>query len=576
MLDKKIFTRFKAEQEAYWERFLGNIEAPYKESIQCLYRTKFEYEEVVFQYEKTLLENLFQQFGSNAEHLKDTKGMDKVFDDLFEKLLSDVKQKYPMIVVSDEVDKEYKRFPEITIKNATKNTQGTEDRSWWKVNQEQNHSKLDVFYVELEKETEAKLKKVTFYSSNIVCQTIESVREVLEREGITSKEKKSMIHSKIRSYLENKLTAIQMKWNEEHHIPTKLKHDKEILKTKFYATCDGIVDSNMIASVTTVIMKGITSTFEDKYTEILAAIVKANLHRQPWLTDAKVMQAHVDLHLLSLGKREDKSSLLSAINHSGFLYHSVVRNLVTQEIKAEPNFTRLKKNLIEAIQQASSTDQFKKKFNKILDPCFKNCLPNSIWLGFDKIKKQDYKEIARIVTHEVANIVKVPDYNEEQLILEVFDFFSQDTTKPQLLCTETCPRCHMTCKKAALHTQSTLRSERKHDSNHRIEGLGGIQWVSGEYKDELLNSTCGDGVKNGYYMVIGERRVPYQKFTDEYKDWEIPKIEFCKVTDVQKHLFCKYQEDLAMYYGKKPCSHATGKYDEDELENQLNAIINGT
>ena len=592
LLTKDHFKQFKIEELTSWEKFVQNRKEEFSGMLTNFFRTHFEFKQKVEDYEKAMLEKLKDRYGQNPDALKDCTNRQSVFEEIFREQYIQALKDHPPMDVSGAIHKEYERHEHIKIDQTTLQSFSGQLGSQWKTvkgllpwSTDKEETGFERVCNEVILKANLMLHPIRYYNAGVVQDIIQMTSNAIIENKIDNKGKQGVIHARIKYLLHERLTSLQEQWNMENNIPEKLKIAKPRLRNKFESICKEFTE---VRTVSQDISDGIKEALSLGFIEHLALCTKDIVKEMSWMQSSVVMQAIIELHLLSLSKEAGIQELLQEIRSPHYHYDKLLSELIMKCVNEcmnpqetwESLVTQICRDIPNAAMVASTSEvgrhkTFRSRVDTILDPLFKKHLPPQMWSDMNevekKLSKDNWREIADLIKEELdVSLSKEPKYGSE-LVSSVRDLLKREGfSVAASRCPALCPRCHMSCQLSYDHISDVGRRA-KHDCKHQPAGIVGGYWVGGENDQELVNESCGESVKIGHHMCVAGTSVSYKNFKRVYLHWRLPKPH--QIAKVRKYLFRQYQRELAEEYRRKQCSCITGHFDVGSLESELYQII---
>ena len=166
------------------------------------------------------------------------------------------------------------------------------------------------------------------------------------------------------------------------------------------------------------------------------------------------------------------------------------------------------------------------------------------------------------------------DFILKHTLDEMIDHQKNEAVK--MRCSHPCPLCKMPCKRVSGHAVVSLyENEKRHDCDHQPGGLGGTHWADEvAYKaQQLCYESCSNHVAAGNRFRKDGVFYPYVEFDKHYL-WLAPRATTEAMHEVRQYIFYNYQQELAGYYNRLPCSNIPLSFNRElsALRANLNQI----
>jgi hypothetical protein len=271
LVNEKGREKWKLQFENMWESNKKDQVFNWKINLKNAFDTIFNYEKRVEEYKKKMRQeiNEFFKLSTNADVSKWTETeKNKIFDEMFDKLLTEAKKEFPRKEVAAEIIKVYQNSPVI------KNRKIKIFIDWARqeiIEHKQTPGFWDYFkkqYTSLfggEKETKNKnsvnlcadsidntIKRIAngklCYSDSIISEMIRSVDENIKKYKIEKNSKVQELHEYGIELIIDLMENIEKKWEKENSVPAKLEFNKEVLRNHFMNVSSGVAKTKLFTS----------------------------------------------------------------------------------------------------------------------------------------------------------------------------------------------------------------------------------------------------------------------------------------------------------------------------------------
>ena len=343
--EQDCFKQFEMETLINLENFINNTKQKYSKLLTDCYEAQFHFKKKVDEYEKAILEKLRHSYGEKPKALKDTGRREKEFEDVFKKQYDQAEKDHPQMNVQEEIEKEYAEHRHIKFGVSTQNV----GKQWdipliWRFVRCVDHSKSD-FEIKCDKliaKARVKVESVKHYDSSVVQEIIDLTEKTISDENITSKDKQNTIHYKIKELLQSEFKRIQDQWNDSNNIASKLLAAKLRLRNKFESVCEDFIETHAVVQD---IVDSVKEALHLGFIEYLAEATKGIVEKKSWIGSSEVIQAHIDMHLLSLSKEERIQELIQEIMNSSDHYNKILSKLIMECVDSQGTWIRLVKQI---------------------------------------------------------------------------------------------------------------------------------------------------------------------------------------------------------------------------------------
>ena len=478
--EQDCFKQFEMETLINWENFINNTKQRYSKLLTDCYEAQFHFKKKVDEYENAILQKLRHSYGEKPKALKDTGRREKEFEDIFKKQYDQAEKDHPQMNVQEEIEKEYAEHRHIKFGVSTQNV----GKQWdipliWRFFRCVDHSKSD-FEIKCDKliaKARVKVESVKHYDSSVVQEIIDLTEKTISDENITSKDKQNTIHYKIKELLQSEFKRIQDQWNDSDNIASKLLAAKLRLRNKFESVCEDFIETHAVVQD---IVDSVKEALHLGFIEYLAEATKGIVEKKSWIGSSEVIQAHIDMHLLSLSKEERIQELIQEIMNSSDHCNKILSKLIMECVDSQGTWIRLVKQICSDIRHAASIASdskinchkiFQSEVDKRLKPCIKKHLPPQMWADMSAMEnKVNWSDIANLLQQKLKKPLSKPPDNSSALVSFVVELLKREgipDATPR--CSIACPRCCMTCRlPATCLAESGIES--KHDCKHQPRG----------------------------------------------------------------------------------------------------------
>nr|PNR56050.1 hypothetical protein PHYPA_006947 [Physcomitrium patens] len=502
-------------------------------------------------------------------------------------------------------------------------------------------SRLDLQDEGLQKMVDRCLADAIKYSNHIVEEVIRETKSLLSARAQQSqsgfwgtKTNQQDAHIRVKRYLTDRLCAIQQRWDAEHNVARKLEQEKDRLRCFFVDCANEVGGSEMLVRAIFNVVNPERKSREsgnimiEAFKPILIKEFAGTLETQGWLSNAKVFRALLDLHLLNIaeGGSNKAAELLQWTANGSEHYEFIMNTLLERELITfwgshrpwesflkgvkialnnaavaaesacensgltntgfnipglEPSRSRKAGLEHSGLKLFLSTlcDQLHSKVSKDLASAI-----SSLSADVYDYRNLDYNFIQTSIITAMDDAAFTPHLNtafKQEMIKGVRDRledWSKSGAKPR--CKEACPKCQLTCYKAAKHSGL-------HDTLHQPKGLVGIRLKAKKHSEldsQLSCTSCSRAVSENvkWEKSEGQRSfwrskwAKYKDFTKYFPTWATPSDAHGQCASVREYIFYNHQADIVKNFpGSNICTHIPPEYNHDpkELRIELENIL---
>lgn len=593
ILSLKHHQKWKIRETERWEADRLEYQRYWKLQLQGFIDGVLKFDHAVKNYM-----NQIQQEMSDAgsEHHSDIDSddrkerMKKDFEKIFQRILQTAAQKHkPMAMqVKGNILKIYKKHPVVGSKfgfndqksknenqffTGLKNVAGAARKNVSRVlgYDAKDH---EVEFQTLISKVHLCLEGAKQYSDHIVQEMIQVTLSLSARK---SNRVQFLMHKLVKELLEKEFQRIQEQWDSNHNVSKRLEFQREYLWLFFQNLANRVDGTNMLS------MAFCCNLLHEKhlmgaYEERITRVVSDKIRNENWLSDGKVMRAHLDLHLIDLIEDQNFEDLLECVSNGAWHYKIVFERFIEKEItkqnEDDVHQNQLKDAIYETVKNAviEAEHPTPKPQPKLL--VFQRSIIKSlshisgelarlisINVSEEMCEKYgndiDFGKIRDAVKEKICDIsIQISNSNIRKVVHMVRERLNDsrlDAARPR--CDAVCPRCNVTCMNAASHSG-------EHDSLHQPQGLCGvgvvqqssnrlIQTILDKYeakKLELAWPSCVKCIELNYFIEEPGKIVSYRDWTKLFPTWALPSEDLGKTVQLREYIFATYQKELLNKY----------------------------
>nr|CAH0113459.1 unnamed protein product [Daphnia galeata] len=596
LVKEKGREKWKVQFENMWESNKRQQDFNWKCNLKNTFDTIFNYEKRVEEYKKKMRQEINEFFKTkNPDVSKWTKGeKNEIFDEMFDKLLSEAKDEFPRKEVAAEIIKVYQNST--VIKNRTipinLNSHGILNRLKAVAGEYLKKQYTSLFGNEKENKkknsinlcadsVDNTIKRITngkfCYSDSIISEMIRSVDEEIKTYNITERSKIEELNDYGMRLIINLMEDIEKEWERENSVPVKLESNKEILRKHFMMVSEGVAKTKLFASnMAATLEKNIKPAFEK---EMVLKIFKG-IRNERWLYDARFMQKHMDLFLIDLLEDKQLDKVLDHIRNPKEFYAEVLHRLIAKKIvNVDDEWQSFINHLTQSITHAAAVKVERRRAQTFVDQLRKEFLEGylqSETLGFafsidcsdeyEDCDNEDTKqfqnacvtELNQVLNKQMGKQASIQDEKKyaKELSPKVVRYMIITSNDKAALprCDECCCLCKSLCMEAANHDTK----EKPHDAIHQPGGVAGTRYHG---SDKLSSKTCSQSYEQDRgFFLSGDETVPYKyrDFATVFPGWKDPRIN--EELPLREYILATYNEEIAKKYKVKPADDIPASY----------------
>ena len=590
---QELWRMCKKEQAHNWER-----------TLRTSFVTLFNYEHHVENYKKQMRNEIVSLFKWKNVYQRSVAEMDGLFEEMFENMLREARQKFPVNDVTAAIEEIYrnsnvikKRQIEIDVHQDLREIYPMQPQNEQKLESQMNvFSFVKRFFVKTFLKTTRKtiemnpnvadncflavamlVDKIVVgklcYDDNIVSSFICQVDEIISANGVSRNSEVQMLHTYGRVLITNRMKSIQKNWEAENSVSVKLEQpaNKEAMRCYFKMVSQGVEKTKLFASTMANVLENV---LEEAFKKEMVAKTSNAIRNERWLHDARFMHKHMDLYLADLLVEEKPSDVLDYIQRPHFLYKDVLHLLIAKKVPdIHEEWENFKSNLIRLMKKVAKLSATEKnKCQKFVDGLRNEFLEESECLAkaflidcsgeYDDCDADEGEQFRNVCTRSLLQVLE----NQDEALKDLQGFaeglapdvvaYMKTLNDPAALprCDACCPFCRSLCIEPANH-DTTLR---QHDAVHQPGGIAGVHSRSNRKLDPYsCSQNCEmDVTFSSYNTSTGPRK--YKEFSEVYPEWKVPRIN--EELPLRQYILATYNEEIAKKYKLKACSTIPSEY----------------
>jgi hypothetical protein len=440
-------------------------------------------------------------------------------------------------------------------------------------------------YNELITKVESCLEGTKQYADHLVLEVIQLTETLTEREG---KIVKHNCHNLAKDVLTQRLKVIQHEWNKHHnHNVAKRLETEHARLWQFFQNCANHVGGTKVFSDEVVNL--LNNNLLESFKILLTKRVCDQLQGEAWVTNWRVMKAHLDLHLVNLIEEGNIDELLTCVAN-GSLHHERVVGIQIQEalnktLEQNQLWSWFVEEVKLAVQLSASAARVQNALQKSI--LFHDSLKELLCKTSPELAKNislvdvysqvedviDFSAVGQKVGEEINNLQPNLTSSISELVQKVKSrmiICESESARPR--CEHMCPLCALTCIYSSGHSG-------KHDTVHQPQGLASFRYSDTKI---LVPESCTKCValpteptfrapKSGI-----DSSVPYKEFEKHFPQWVLPtQFSSSGPVKLREYIFAHYQEALVQKYaGTKICPYIPTEYKNHNLKELRHELEN--
>jgi hypothetical protein len=518
---------------------------------------------------------------------RQTKMKDHFENNIFKRILREAEEKYPCEepTIPERVLKQYRKhqvvgskhtFTESVANSSMAKHLTTFIKSIRKRISSQNPTITEeerIYYAVITK-VESCLEGTKQYADHLVLKVIELTERLTEGKG---KSVKLIFHNFAKDVLTQRLQAIQLEWDNHHNVARRMETEHARL-WQFFQNCANRVGGTKVLSDEVVNL--LNNNLLESFKILLTRRVCGKLQGKAWVTNWKVMKAHLDLHLVNLIQQKNVDELLRCVA-DGTLHHERVVGIQIQEalnktLEQNQLWSWFVGEIKHDVQISASTalvqktrqksilfhDTLKERLCKTSPELAKNISLVDVYSQVEDVI--DFSTVGQKVGDEINNVQPNLTSSISELVQKVksrMKICESESARPR--CEHMCPLCAVTCIHSSGHSG-------KHDTVHQPQGLAGYHCsVTKSLDPESCSQFVAHPTEHSFTAPkFGiDSPVAYKDFEKHFPQWVLP-TEYSSRGPVKlrEYIFAHYQEALVQKYSEtKICPDIPTEYKNHNL-----------
>ncbi|ETW07101.1 hypothetical protein H310_01744 [Aphanomyces invadans] len=611
-LDADKFAKWKLDQEIKWQNHKINQEAHTLRLVKDKVNQVFLYDIHVKKYKEMLYDEIttkFRDAGNRGATKTKFHLTDKAFEDLFERLMYKAKADHPPVAptVCPAIYELFvhgglfnpKQLSFLHQQRRRGPTARVDVVRMRRANDTILLQSTEATQLEVQEYVRSLLVDTQRYSQDVATDCILQTKEFLAKLRLPNTTYDACVPV-LYTTLVSQFKAIQEKWDEENSVSAKFATCKPVMKKFAQHLCSGHKAADLLIAT---LDDWIANHLSKAVAEEVVSSVASTLKHEPWVSDARSMQAYLDHSLLCEMKAKRIDNVLrwlqSPTDHSAL----VIQGLIQAKVKecfgtaADTIVTTMKTCVTTAATDAATFDRDRSKrfivalrhsLQKALKGSGRSVLVENLPNADDDVMNCDHHGPTIFTTSKDVNVLtstmqslerhkaalRPSNYTTAELadgilkMIRTEAYGASSGVVPR--CGMPCPRCFCPCTKALGHKLSDDPNEALHDTYHQPKG------IIGSYKVEtgqLVAGTCPAAVEKDVYMVLEGGDRSFREFDKVYPGWAIPTKQ--EPLPLREYIFATYQAQLAEMHNKAKCVRIPREYyhDLDDITRKIQRLL---
>ncbi len=589
ILQQKQYQKWKVEETSRWGDFCSDQKGQWMKRLEDCVDGVIKFDSVVKDYNNKIRVEIELDAKRYSEDLtakdRQTKMQDHFENNIFKRILREAEEKYPSEepTIPERVLKQYQKHKVVGSKHTFTESEANSSmtkaivQSMWKMITDEQH-----IYNVLTTKVESCLEGTKQYADHLVLEVIQLTERLTEGEG---KGVKLSCHNHAKEVLTQRLQAIQLEWDKHHNVAKRLETEHARL-WQFFQNCANRVGGTKVLSDEVVNL--LNSNLLESFKILLTKRICDQLQGEAWVTNWRVMKAHLDLYLVNLIEEGNIDELLRCVAN-GTSHHERVVGIQIQEalnktLEQNQLWSWFVEEIKRAVQLSASAarvqntqqksilfhDRLKELLYKTSPELAKNISLVDVYSQVEDVI--DFSAVGQKVGEEINNVQPNLTSSISKLVKKVKSrmiICESESARPR--CADMCPLCAVTCIYSSGHSG-------KHDTVHQPQGLAGFH--KNDTKS-LAPESCTQCValteprfRDSYVGI--DSFVSYKDFDKYFPQWVLP-TEFSSRGPVKlrEYIFAHYQEDLVQKYPEtKICPDIPTEYKNHNLKELRHELEN--
>ncbi len=599
ILQQNQCQKWKVEETSRWGDFCSDQKRQWMKRLEDCVDGVVNFDSVVKDYNNKIRVEIESDAKRYSEDLtaedRQTKMQDHFENNIFKRILREAEEEYPPEehTIPDRVLKQYQKHQVVgskhTFTESEANSSMTKNcttlvKSMWKMipGQKPIITEEEHIHNVLKTKVESCLEGTKQYADHLVLEVIQLTERLTEGKG---KNFKQTCHNLAKDVLTQRLQAIQREWDKHHNVAKRLETEHARL-WQFFQNCANRVGGTKVLSDEVVNL--LNSNLLESFKILLTKRICDQLQGEAWVTNWRVMKAHLDLYLVNLIEEGNIDELLRCVAN-GTLHHERVVGIQIQEalnktLEQNQLWSWFVEEIKRAVELSASAARVQNALQKSI--LFHDTLKELLCKTSPELAKNvslvdvysqvedviDFSAVGQKVGEEINNFQPNLTSSISELVKKVKSrmiICESESARPR--CEHMCPLCTVTCIHSSGHSG-------KHDTVHQPKGLAGYVNTG---TMSLVPESCTQSVARAKQRFRAPRfgidsYVPYKDFEKHFPQWVLPN-EFSSREPVKlrEYIFAHYQEDLVQKYsGAKICPYIPTEYKNHNLNELRHELEN--
>ncbi len=591
ILQQKQCHKWKVEETSHWDNFCSDQERQWMKRLEDCVDGVVKFDSVVKDYNNKIrvqIESDAKRYEDLTAKDRETKMKDHFENNIFKRILREAEEKYPSEepTIPQRVLAQYRKHQVVGHRHTFNESEASSVVTKWTTlihGQKLNTSEEKHIYNELISKVESCLEDTKQYADHLVLEVIQFTEMLTKGKG---KSVQQTFHNLAKDVLTLRLQAIQLEWDKHHNVAKRLEMEHARL-WQFFQNCANRVGGTKVLSDEVVNL--LNHNLLESFKLLLTKRVCDQLQGEAWVTNWRIMKAHLDLQLINLIEEENIDELLTCVAN-GTLHHERVVGIQIQEAlnktldqnKLWPWFVE---EIKYAVKLAASAARIRNVQQKSI--LFHDTLKELLCKTSSELAKTislvdvysqvedviDFSAVGEKVSEEINHVQPDLTSSISELVQKVktrLIMCESECARPR--CEQMCPLCAVTCIHSSGHSG-------KHHTVHQPQGLIGYH---NQYTKCLVPESCTQSVALSTRPTFTAPKfgidsyVPYKDFEKHFPQWVLP-TEFSSrgLIKLREYIFARYQKNLVeKYLMVKICSDIPSEYKSHNLKELRHELEN--
>ncbi|CAM6024658.1 unnamed protein product [Sphagnum balticum] len=591
ILQQKQCHKWKVEETSHWGNFCSDQERQWMKRLEDCVDGVVKFDSVVKDYNNKIrveIESDAKRYEDLTAKDRETKMKDHFENNIFKRILREAEEKYPSEepTIPQRVLAQYRKHQVVGHRHTFNESEASSVVTKWTTlihGQKLNITEENHIYNELIAKVESCLEDTKQYADHLVLVVIQFTEMLTEGKG---KSVQQTFHNLAKDVLTWRLRAIQLEWDKHHNVAKRLEMEHARL-WQFFQNCANRVGGTKVLSDEVVNL--LNHNLLESFKVLLTKRVCDQLQGEAWVTNWRVMKAHLELQLINLIEEENIDELLTCVAN-GTLHHERVVGIQIQEALNETLdqnelWCWFVEEIKYAVKLAASAAPIRNVQQKSI--LFHGMLKELLCKTSSELAKTislvdvysqvedviDFSAVGEKVSEEINHVQ--PDLTSSisglvQKVKTRLIMCESECARPR--CEQMCPLCAVTCIHSSGHSG-------KHHTVHQPQGLIGYH---NNYTKALVPESCIQSVALATRPTFKAPKfgidsfVPYKDFEKHFPRWVLP-TEFSSrgLIKLREYIFAHYQKNLVeKYLMVKICSDIPSEYKSHNLKELRHEIEN--